>query len=93
MKRETSCARAVVSFLNQSGAMVPVAGTPQRCRDPRDDVVIETVLRGNAEALVTGDRDLLDDAAIRERLRQAGTRVVTAREFLDLLDEPEAGNA
>lgn len=29
------------------------------CRDPDDDVLIETALAGNAEYIVTGDQDLL----------------------------------
>ena len=29
------------------------------CRDPQDDMILETALVGEAEAVVTGDRDLL----------------------------------
>jgi uncharacterized protein len=32
---------------------------PQTCRDPRDQVFLDLAFCGNADALVTGDRDLL----------------------------------
>ena len=38
----------------------PVALDPPVCRDPDDDVVLGTAMAGRCEAIVTGDRDLLD---------------------------------
>ena len=38
----------------------PVALDPPVCRDPDDDVVLGTAIAGRCEAIVTGDRDLLD---------------------------------
>jgi len=38
----------------------PVALDPPVCRDPDDDVVLGTAIAGGCEAIVTGDRDLLD---------------------------------
>ncbi len=54
-------------------------------RDPNDVVVVEAALSGEAEAIVTGDRDLLDDEDLRRRLGEHGIRVLTARELLALL--------
>ena len=38
----------------------PVALDRAVCRDPGDDVVLGTAMAGRCEAIVTGDRDLLD---------------------------------
>ena len=37
-----------------------ITGARLGCRDPDDDKIIETALLGEADALVTGDRDLLE---------------------------------
>ncbi len=52
---------------------------PAVLRDPRDDFLLVAALFGNADYLVTGDRDLLD---IRHELEPP--RIVTPVEFLDL---------
>jgi putative PIN family toxin of toxin-antitoxin system len=44
----------------------PVAVDPPVCRDPDDDVVLGTAIAGRCEAIVTGDRDLLDLATHRD---------------------------
>jgi len=38
----------------------PVDLGAQVCRDPDDDVVLGTAMAGRCDAIVTGDRDLLD---------------------------------
>jgi predicted nucleic acid-binding protein len=38
----------------------PVALEHPVCRDPDDDVVLGTAIAGRCNAIVTGDRDLLD---------------------------------
>jgi len=38
---------------------IEIEGSPLGCRDPDDDKYLETALRGAADAIVTGDRDLL----------------------------------
>lgn len=49
-----------VSFLREAAhIVVPVALAPDACRDPDDLPVLGTVLAGQAECLVTGDKDLL----------------------------------
>lgn len=46
------------------------------CRDPHDDMFLAVAASGDAQYLVTGDRDLLE---IKEH---GGTRIVTVVEFL-----------
>ena len=50
-----------VSFLREVARIVsPVAVAPDACRDPDDLPVLGIVLGGQADCLVTGDKDLLD---------------------------------
>ncbi len=44
----------------------PVALGHPVCRDPDDDVVLGTAMAGRCDAIVTGDRDLLDLVTHRE---------------------------
>jgi hypothetical protein len=44
----------------------PVALGAQVCRDPDDDVVLGTAIAGRCDAIVTGDKDLLDLGSFRD---------------------------
>ena len=44
----------------------PVDLGAQVCRDPDDDVVLGAAIAGRCEAVVTGDKDLLDLGSYRE---------------------------
>jgi putative PIN family toxin of toxin-antitoxin system len=57
----------------------PSAPGPAAIRDPADRWVFATAVAGNADVLVTGDRDLL---AIHD---EASIRILDPREFWDLL--------
>jgi len=47
------------------------------CRDPKDDFILECAVAGNADVIVTGDKDLLS-------LGMYGSiRIVTARQYLE----------
>jgi putative PIN family toxin of toxin-antitoxin system len=50
------------------------------CRDEDDDVVLATAIAGKADAIVTGDDDLL----VLKECR--GIRILSPRQFLELLD-------
>lgn len=55
---------------------VPILEKVQACRDPKDDKFLELAVNGQAEYLVTGDRDLLAMHPFRN------TPVLTARDFI-----------
>lgn len=57
---------------------VAITGAKLGCRDGDDDKVLETALTGNADCLVTGDRDLLDMSPFH------GIPVLTPADFLEL---------
>lgn len=68
--------RFMVSFLKVA-EMIEVSETIIVCRDPKDDKLLELVVDGGADYLVTGDKDLLVLNPFR------GIEIITAREFLD----------
>ena len=45
--------------LFEDAEWVSISGTPQGCRDPSDDMFLETAIIGQAGCLVTSDGDLL----------------------------------
>ncbi len=68
--------RFMVSFLKVA-QMVEVNETIVACRDPKDDKLLELAVNGNADFLITGDKDLLVLSPFR------GVEIITPREFLD----------
>ena len=56
---------------------VSIAGAKLGCRDPDDDKILETALMGEADCLITGDRDLLEMSPF------CGIPIVAPRDFLD----------
>ena len=68
--------RFMVSFLKVA-EIIEVSETIIVCRDPKDDKLLELVVDGGADYLVTGDKDLLVLNPFR------GIEIITAREFLD----------
>lgn len=51
--------QTLLAQLDAVGELVAIAGGPMGCRDPGDDMFLETALAGEADALVSGDDDLL----------------------------------
>jgi putative PIN family toxin of toxin-antitoxin system len=51
---------------------------PSVCRDPKDDYLVALTLKAKADALVTGDRDLLE-------MESPSVTVVTPRQLADRL--------
>jgi len=66
-----------------AGLVTPDPSVRGVCRDPDDDPVIGTAVAATADYLVTGDGDLL---ALGE---YQGVRIVSARQFLAVLDAAE----
>lgn len=79
---------ALVNGLREHAVLVAVCGAVQVCRDPDDNVVIETAMGGRADLLVSGDQDLTHAQEVVEHLADVGIRVLTVRRFLEELDAP-----
>jgi putative PIN family toxin of toxin-antitoxin system len=79
----------LVAAMRDLGEVVPISGQRGLCRDPDDDAVIETAISGLADILVSGDHDLISDAAVRSLLTEAGVRLLTVAELVAELDDAE----
>lgn len=62
-------------FMTQETVMCHIDSIPARCRDPKDDYLLELALVSKADYLITGDKDLLTMEKI------GSCRIVTAMEF------------
>lgn len=69
----------VALFRQISKTVLPVNVAANECRDPSDLPVLGTVLAGNADYLVSGDKDLLDLKVFR------GCPIFSPREFWESL--------
>ena len=68
--------RFMVSFLKVA-EIIDISETIVACRDPKDNKLLELAVGGNADYLVTGDKDLLVLNPFR------GVEIITPREFLE----------
>jgi putative PIN family toxin of toxin-antitoxin system len=67
----------ILALYRQHATWCDPAKLPKRiCRDPDDDWVLATALAGHAEAIVTGDDDLLTLA------RHSGIEILSPRQFV-----------
>lgn len=72
---EEGPAAAARSEVEAAGEIARPIEVPRVCRDPDDDAVLAIAVAGAADALVTGDGDLLDLKT------HHGVRIVTVAEF------------
>ena len=80
----------VAAFLKQvdeaAPPVIPLAQLPLAVRDPKDEPILAAALGGNADFLVTGDKDLL---VLAGDPRRGALQIVTAAEFLAVLGEQD----
>ncbi|MBO7625029.1 MAG: putative toxin-antitoxin system toxin component, PIN family [Bacteroidales bacterium] len=50
----------LLGFLRNRGDYYQIDNIPRRCRDPKDDYLLELAHVSNADLLVTGDKDLTE---------------------------------
>lgn len=83
----TENALDLTTFLRSKAAWVLTEGSVYHCRDPKDDMFIETAQRGKADVLVSRDEDLTRAPDLHDHLAAAGVRVLTVAQFLAVLGE------
>lgn len=77
--------RALVELIEARSLWVDITGELRLCRDKRDDMVLETALKGQAQYLVSRDDDLKRDLQLIEQLQAHGVQIVSVQQFLDAL--------
>jgi putative PIN family toxin of toxin-antitoxin system len=75
----------MLDLLRTVAITLPTVDVDVEIRDPADAPVVAAAVAGRAEAIVTGDADLLEDAELRRWLDERGVRVLTPRKLLDEL--------
>lgn len=65
--------------------LVPVSGDLHLCRDPDDDVILETAIRGSATYVVSRDEDVTRDLDLINSLREREIEIITVQRLIDRL--------
>lgn len=91
-QRPSAVQAAFVGGLRAISESVATTGTVSVCRDPKDDVVIETACLGSAIVLVSGDLDLHAPEVV-DYLQHRGVRVLAVHQFLSELSSSEHEDA
>lgn len=74
-----------LTLINHKAKHVVIARDLKICRDPDDNLVLETALKGNAQYMVSRDDDIKRDEEIIRHMEERGIRVMTVSKFLALL--------
>ena len=81
---------ASFAAISKGSRVARVDGRLRLCRDPKDDIVVETAIEGSARYIVSRDEDLTRDLDLVNALQEYGIEVLTVARFLDLLDAEPA---
>ncbi len=65
---------------------LPSVDVEPELRDPKDAPVVSAAIAGDAEAIVTGDLDLLENNPLRTWLGERGIRSLKPTELLEELE-------
>ena len=71
-----------VQSIADAASQVPVSDTLQLCRDPDDDVLLETAIVGGATHIVSRDEDITRDLELLAQLEKRGIKAMTVSRFL-----------
>lgn len=69
--------KRLAHWMDEAMTMIDIASIPPRCRDPKDDYLLELAVQAHAIYLVSGDDDLLSIGQIE------GCRIMTFSQFID----------
>jgi uncharacterized protein len=77
--------QAVLDQLQAVAIFTMPDGVLRICRDPRDDILLETAILGKADYIVSRDDDMKRDLAVIAYLRERGIEVLSVSQFLELM--------
>lgn len=75
----------LLELIGQTAIQVLLGQIPRVCRDPDDDIVLETAAVGRARYLVSRDDDIKGDSDLIAHLRTRGVEVISVARFLEIL--------
>jgi putative PIN family toxin of toxin-antitoxin system len=67
---------------------VQITASLKVCRDPDDDMLLETAVIGKATHLVSRDEDITRDTDVSQYLEKYGVKAITVQRFLETLMAP-----
>lgn len=73
-------------LLAAHGVAVSPTGDLHECRDPDDDLILETAILAGAKYAVSRDDDIKRDLELIEHLQARGVTVLSVQQFADRLD-------
>ena len=74
-----------VDTIKANAQVVTPTGKIHICRDPNDDLILETAILGGANYVVSRDEDITRDSDLRTRLAEHDITPITVQQFIDLL--------
>jgi len=75
----------ILTFIKAEAIFVQPSKKILLCRDPKDNIVLECASAGKADAIITGDKDLLSIDSF------FNIPILTPRQFLSMLHSPGRG--
>lgn len=66
----------IINFIDKNGIIIEVKSKTGKCRDSKDDFLLNLAIDSKADYLVTGDNDLLEIKFIEK------TRILTIKEII-----------
>jgi putative PIN family toxin of toxin-antitoxin system len=82
---KTEDIKEFLRLIVEKSITVTTTGTLHLCRDPDDDLMLETALNGNAKFAVSRDDDLKRDQELISRMLEHGIEVLSVQRFLERL--------
>ena len=79
---KTEDIKEFLRLIAEKSITVTTTGTLHLCRDPDDDLMLETALNGNATFAVSRDDDLKRDQELISHMLEHGIEVLSVQRFL-----------
>lgn len=71
-----------LTLITAGTTIIEISGSISLCRDPKDNHLLETAIKGKAKYLITRDDDIKGDSELVSRMSKQNVRVITVSNFL-----------
>lgn len=75
-------AEELLLLITEKATPVEISGDLHLCRDPRDDIVLETAIVGGATHIVSRDENITRDLELLAQLEKRGIKTMSVSHFL-----------